>query len=52
MPHPLLARVPRAQMTERLQREHDASLALRDDATLIEVGANAPELLEWYRDSF
>ena len=52
MPHPLLARVPRSQMTERLQREHDASLALRDDATLIEVGANAPELLEWYRDSF
>lgn len=52
MPNPFLARVPRAQMTERLQREHDASVALRDDATLIEVGANAPELLEWYRDSF
>lgn len=52
MPEPLLARVPRSQMSERLQREHDASVALRDDATLIEVGANAPELLEWYRDSF
>lgn len=52
MPNPLLARIPRAQMTERLQREHDTSVALRDDATLIEVGANAPELLEWYRDSF
>ncbi len=52
MPNPQLARIPRAQMTERLQREHDASVALRDDATLIEVGANAPELLEWYRDSF
>jgi len=52
MPDPLLARVPRAAMSERLQRDFDASVALRDDATLIEVGANAPELLEWYRDSF
>lgn len=52
MPNPLLARIPRSQMTERLQRDYDASVALRDDATLIEVGANAPELLEWYRDSF
>lgn len=52
MPNPLLARVPRAKMSERLQRDFDASVALRDDATLIEVGANAPELLEWYRDSF
>ena len=52
MPAPQLARIPRAKMSERLQRDYDASVALRDDATLIEVGANAPELLEWYRDSF
>ncbi len=52
MPDPLLARVPRGAMTPRLQAEHDAACALRDDATLIEVGANAPELLAWYRDEF
>jgi len=52
MPDPLLSRVPRSQMSERLQRDYDDARALRDDATLIEVGANAPELLEWYKDSF
>jgi AhpD family alkylhydroperoxidase len=52
MPDPALKRVPRAEMTPRLQEEHDAAMALRDDATLIEVGANAPELMAWYRDSF
>jgi AhpD family alkylhydroperoxidase len=52
MPAPLLARVPREAMSPRLQKDYDDALALRDDATLIEVGANAPELLEWYKDSF
>jgi AhpD family alkylhydroperoxidase len=52
MPTPLLARVPREQMNPRLQKDHDDAIALRDDATLIEVGGNAPELLEWYKDSF
>lgn len=52
MPHPQLRRVPRAEMTPRLQQEYDATLALRDDATLQEVGANAPELLAWYKDEF
>ena len=52
MPNPAIARVPRAQMNERLQKDYDAALALRDDATLIEIGAHAPELMNWYRDSF
>lgn len=52
MPNPLLKRVPRADMTPRLQQDHDATLALRDDATLLEVGANAPELMAWYKDEF
>jgi AhpD family alkylhydroperoxidase len=52
MPNPVLRRVPRAQMTPRLQDEYDATLKLRDDATLQEVGANAPELLAWYKDEF
>ena len=52
MPDPVLRRVPRAEMTERLQAEYDATLALRDDATMQEVGANAPELMAWYKDEF
>jgi len=52
MPDPLLRRVPVGEMTERLQAEHAATLKLRDDATLVEVGANAPELMAWYRDDF
>lgn len=52
MPNPLLRRVPRAEMTPRLQQEYDATMALRDDATMQEVGANAPELMAWYKDEF
>lgn len=52
MPDPVLRRVPRDEMTPRLQQEHDTAVALRDDATLIEVGALAPELMAWYRDEF
>lgn len=52
MPDPQLRRVPRDEMTPRLQQEYDDTLALRDDATLQEVGANAPELLAWYKDEF
>jgi len=39
-------------MTPRLQGEYDAALKLRDDATMQEVGANAPELMACYRDEF
>lgn len=52
MPNPVLRRVPRAEMTPRLQGEYDTTLALRDDATMQEVGANAPELMAWYKDDF
>jgi AhpD family alkylhydroperoxidase len=52
MPNPMLKRVPRADMTERMRNDLDAALKIRDDATMIEVGANAPELMEWYKDSF
>ena len=52
MPDPVLRRVPRAEMTERLQAEYDATLALRDDASMQEVGANAPELMAWHKDEF
>ena len=52
MPNPVLRRVPRDEMTPRLQAEYDTALQLRDDATLQQVGANAPELMAWYRDEF
>ena len=52
MPNPVMPRVPLAAMSQRLQQDHAAALALRDDATLIEIGAHAPELMNWYRDSF
>ncbi len=52
MPNPVLRRVPVAEMSPRLQAEHAVTMKLRDDATLIEVGANAPELMAWYRDEF
>jgi len=52
MPNPVLRRVPRAEMTPRLQQDYDASMKLRDDATMQEVGANAPELYAWYKDEF
>ena len=52
MPDPAMPRVPRAQMNRRLRQDYDAALELRDDATLIEIGAHAPELMEWYRESF
>ena len=52
MPNPVLRRVPRAEMTPRLQQEYDETLKLRDDATMQEVGANAPELMAWYKDEF
>ena len=52
MPNPVIPRVPLAAMSPRLKQDHAAALALRDDATLIEIGAHAPELMNWYRDSF
>ncbi len=52
MPNPMLRRVPRDEMTERMRSDYDTAMALRDDATMNEVGANAPELMEWYKDEF
>lgn len=52
MPSPALARVARADMSPALQAAHDAAIALRDDATFIEVAANAPELMDWYVKEF
>ena len=52
MPNPTLGRVPREAMTPKVRADYDTALKVRDDATFFEVGAAAPELLDWYRDSF
>ncbi len=52
MPNPLLRRIPRAEMNEFCGARYDRSLRVYDDATPAEIGANAPELFEWYYSSF
>ena len=52
MPNPLLRRVPRAEMNEYCQSAYDGSMKLLEDASVVEVGANAPHIFEWYRSGF
>jgi AhpD family alkylhydroperoxidase len=52
MPNPLLRRVPTREMSPALAADHARELAARDDATFIEVGANAPAMMSWYKESF
>ena len=56
MPNPLLRRVPPEEMNPKLRKAYEKSLNLQTskggDATFFEVGANAPELMEWYSEEF
>ena len=56
MPNPLLSRVVPEAMDERVRAAYEQSHALQKsksgDATFFEIGANAPEVLNWYFDSF
>ena len=56
MPNPLLRRVPPEEMSPKLRRAYEASLKLQKikggDATFFEIGANAPELMDWYSEEF
>lgn len=56
MPNPLLRRVGPDAMDDWLRTAYRESLALQEskggDATFYEIGANAPELLEWYIKGF
>ncbi len=52
MPNPLLRRVPREEMNDFLKARYDRSMAIYDDATPVEVGANAPEIFTWYYEQF
>jgi AhpD family alkylhydroperoxidase len=48
----MLARVRRDELPPRLAEMWDAAMRDRDEAVLIEVGGNAPEIIEWYYDRF
>ena len=47
-----LSRLTRDAMNEQLKGLHDAVTGLGVDARFVEVGANAPEVLDWYFNSF
>ena len=52
MPDPHLTKIARADLPEDLKALWDAAMRDRDEATLIEVAGNAPEVLDWYYNSF
>jgi AhpD family alkylhydroperoxidase len=52
MPNPHLKKIPRAELPPQLQTLWEAAMRDRDEATLIEVAGNAPEVLDWYYNSF
>ena len=52
MPNPHLTKIARADLPEDLKALWDAAMRDRDEATLIEVAGNAPEVLDWYYNSF
>ncbi|MDP6706050.1 MAG: carboxymuconolactone decarboxylase family protein, partial [Alphaproteobacteria bacterium] len=52
MPSPHLQRVPRDELPPTLRALWDDAMRDREEADLIEVAGNAPEVLSWYYDSF
>lgn len=52
MPDPRLRKIARDQLPPDLQTLWDNAMRDRDEATLIEVAGNAPEVLDWYYNSF
>jgi AhpD family alkylhydroperoxidase len=52
MPDPRIPPLPRALMPERWRKVAETADEVRGEATLIEVLAQAPELLGWYYDGF
>jgi AhpD family alkylhydroperoxidase len=47
-PSPLLPRVPVDMLNDAMRASRERALALRGDATFIEVAANAPHMFDWY----
>ena len=52
MPNPVLPRREREQMPAVLQAMWDRSIETSGDATFVAIGANNPDLLEWYIEGF
>lgn len=52
MPDPRLKKIARDELPPDLQTLWDNAMRDRDEATLIEVAGNAPEVLDWYYNSF
>lgn len=52
MPDPLLQRVQSSEMSPAFRERWEQAVRQRGEGTLLEVGANAPELIEWYYDRF
>ncbi|NGM19145.1 carboxymuconolactone decarboxylase family protein [Roseomonas stagni] len=52
MPNPAITPLPRAAMEPRWRSVAETADQIRGESTLIEVLAQAPELLAWYYDGF
>lgn len=52
MPDPHLRRIARDDLPDALAPLWDRAMRDRGEADFIEVAANAPEVMEWYYDSF
>ncbi len=52
MPDPYLKKIPRAELGDDLATLWDVAMRDRNEATLIEVAGNAPEVMDWYYNSF
>ena len=47
-----MKRIARSELPAELRALHDRSTSQAGEARFVEVGANAPELLDWYFNSF
>lgn len=47
-----MKRIPRGELTPELAALHDQLTKEAVDPRFVEAGANAPELLDWYFNSF
>lgn len=52
MPDPVLERVPREKMSPAHQKVWDLGMQRSGEATIVEVMANHPALMDWYFDGF
>lgn len=51
-PEPMLPRLEREALPASMQAAHDRALAVRGDATFVQVAGHAPELFAWYAEFY